>query len=127
MISHLPIPKLAAIMTALFAVAALSTGQDAGVASKKPYTRNGSEVTLSGTISLTGKRPKPRKIDTSADPICTEANPNLTTDWVAGHKGKLANVFVYVKSATLDAYTFDLPESAAILEHKGCRFVPHLQ
>lgn len=114
-------------MTALFALAALSAGQDAGVSvPKKPYTRNGSEATLSGTVSLTGKRPQPLRIDTSADPVCTQANPHLTTEWAIGRKGKLANVFVYVKSAALDAYTFELPDSVAILEHKGCRYVPHL-
>jgi len=126
MISPWPIPKLAAVMTALFAVAALSAGQDAGVsAPKKPYTRNGSEVTLSGTMSLTGKRPQPRRIETSSDPDCTLASPKLATDWVEGNQGKLANVFVYVKSAALDGYTFEMPDSAAILEHKGCRYVPH--
>jgi plastocyanin len=127
MVSRFPILKLALILSTLLAVAVLSAGQDAGVSkSKKPYTRNGSEVTLSGTVSLTGKRPKPRKIDTSADPACTQASPNLATEWVSGHKGKLANVFVYVKSAALDAYAFEMPDATAILEHKGCRFVPHL-
>ena len=127
MSSRLSMLKLALILAALLAAAALSAGQDAGVsAPKRPYARTGSEVTLSGTISLTGKRPKPRSIDMWADPVCYEVNANPTTEWVVGHKGKLANVFVYVKSEALDAYSFEPPTSTAVIEHKGCRYVPHM-
>lgn len=119
--------KLALILAALLAAAALSAGQDAGVSvSKRPYARTGSEVTLSGTISLTGKRPKPRSIDMSADPVCYEVNAKPTTESVVGHKGNLANVFVYVKGEVLDAYSFEPPTSTAVIEHKGCRYVPHV-
>jgi len=118
---------LALIVASLSAAAALSAGQDAGVsAPKRPYVRTGSEVTLSGTISLTGKRPKPHIIDMWADPVCREVNANPTTEWVVGHKGKLANVFVYVKSEALDAYAFEPPTSTPVIEHKGCRYVPHM-
>jgi len=105
----------------------LSAGQDAGVSTaKKPYARTGYEVTFSGTITLTGKRPKPLNIDTSADPVCYDINPYPTTEWVVGNEGKLANVFIYVKSETLETYAFEQPTSPVIVEHKGCGYVPHV-
>ena len=49
--------RLALIITSLLAVTALFDGQDTSVpATRKPYARTGFEVTLSGTISLTGKQ-----------------------------------------------------------------------
>ena len=124
---HVLVFKLTLVITTLLAVAVLSAGQDSTVSTtKKPYARTGSEVTLSGTISLTGNRPKPLPIDMSAEPICYEVNPIPTTELVVGGKGKLANVFVYLTSEALDTYTFDQPTSPAVLEHKGCTYVPHV-
>lgn len=105
----------------------LSSGQEGVVSvAKNPYVRTGYEATLSGTISLTGKRPKPLVIDMSADPVCYDVNQEPTTEFVMGNKGKLANVFIYVKSEALDAYTFEQLTSPAVLEHKGCRYAPHV-
>ena len=119
--------KIALVIITFLALAVLSVGQDTLVlSSKKPYVRTGYEATLSGTITFTGKRPKTLQIDTSADPVCDEINPDLTTEWVVGNKRQLANVFIYVKSDTLDTYTFEQPSKAAALEHKGCRYVPHV-
>lgn len=119
--------KLALGIAALLAVAALSAGQEAGGSvAKTRYVRTGFEVTLSGTITLTGKRPKPRHIDTWADPVCHDVNPRLRTEFAVGNTGELANVFVYVKSEALNAHTFEPPDSVALLEHKGCRYVPHV-
>jgi hypothetical protein len=127
MSTRLPTLKLALGIAALLAVAVLSAGQEAGVsAAKKPYVRTGYEATLSGTITLTGKRRKPLIIDMSADPSCYSTNPDPRTEWAEGNKGKLANVFIYLKSDALDAYTFEQPTAPAVLEHKGCRYVPHV-
>ena len=125
--SRLPVLKLSLMITTLLTVTVLSAGQDAGVsAAKKLYARTGYEVTISGTITLTGKRPKPLRIDTSADPVCYDVNQHPRTESVVGNEGRLANVFVYVRSEVLDTYTFEQPTSPAVLEHKGCRYVPHV-
>lgn len=109
------------------AVGLLATTQGGGISlSKKPYVRTGNEVKLSGTITLTGKRAKPRQIDMSADIVCYQVNPDPKTEDVVGNKGKLANAFVYVTGAALDSYTFDQPDSPVVLEHKGCRYAPHV-
>src|SRR5690242_20487000 len=65
-----------------------------------PY--NGPTGTIAGVVSFTGTPPAPKKIDTSADPVCGQKSPNLTTDDNVVNNGKLANVFVYVKEGTLD-------------------------
>jgi plastocyanin len=104
----------------------LSVGQSTEALAKKRYTHTGREAALSGRITISGNVPKPLFIDQSADPVCSEANPDARTEWVVANKGMLANVFIYVKGEALQAYTFDLPSSPAMLEHKGCRYEPHM-
>ena len=124
---HFPVLNLILALTALCVIIVLPPGQDGGTSpNKKPYVPTGDEVTLSGTIRLTGKRPKPSKIDMAADVVCYQVNPDPETEDVVGSKGKLANVFIYVKSEVLDSYKFEQTASPATLEHKGCRYVPHV-
>lgn len=93
---------------------------------KPTYKITGNETTLVGTISFIGTPPEPLRIDTSADPICETVNPDPTTDWVVVTNQKLANVVVYVRGESLNAYSFDAPSPDVTLEHKGCRYVPHV-
>jgi hypothetical protein len=99
----------------------------------KAYTAKGDEGTVSGAIAFNGAAPAPKKIDTSADPVCGTANPNLSTEDTMVKDGKLANVFVYVKDGTtadgtkVGDYTFTPPSEAAVLDQKGCHYVPHIQ
>src|ERR687891_2046869 len=57
----------------------------------------GGTGTISGVVSYNGTPPTPTKIDTAADPVCGQKNPNLMTDNTVVKDGKLANVFIYVK------------------------------
>lgn len=127
MCPHFQMLKFTLLLTILLVAVIVSAGQDGSVsATRKPYVRTGNEVTLSGTIKLAGKGPKPSRIDMAADLVCYQVNPNPKTEDLVGNKGKLANVLIYVKSETLDSYTFDQPDSAKTLEHKGCRYLPHV-
>ena len=98
----------------------------------KAYTAKGDEGTISGTVAFTGTAPTPKKIDSSADPACGTANPNLVTEDTLVKDGKLANVFVYVKEGTaadgtkIGDYTFPTPGDAVTLDQKGCHYVPHV-
>jgi hypothetical protein len=95
-----------------------------------PWT--GATGTIAGVISYNGTPPAPKKIDTNADPVCGQANPNLMTDDTVVKDGKLANVFVYVKEGTVDggkkvdAYTWPTPTTAVTLDQKGCHYDPHV-
>jgi hypothetical protein len=93
---------------------------------KPIYKPTGGEATLMGTISFAGRPPEPLRIDTSADSVCEKLNPDLLTDWVVVTKQKLANVVVYVRGDMLNWFSFDAPSSDVTLEHKDCRYVPHV-
>jgi hypothetical protein len=119
-------PSIAWLLAfALFGLVGVSL--TAAAKQEKPnYRPTGSEATIVGTISFLGKPPKPLRIDTSADPVCERVNPDPTTDWVTVANHKLANVVVYVRAESLNSYLFDAPSPDVTLEHKGCRYVPHV-
>lgn len=79
-------------------------------------------ATVSGTISFTGTAPKPKKIDMSQDPMCKGTNE---TQELVVNNGKLANVFVYVKTGA-EKYAFAVPSTPAKLDQSGCKYEPHV-
>lgn len=92
----------------------------------------GATGSISGVISFEGTPPAPKKIDTAADPVCGQKNPNLMTDDTVVKDGKLANVFLYIKEGTVEGgkkfadYTWDTPTTAIKLDQNGCHYVPHV-
>jgi len=95
-----------------------------------PYS--GPTGTIAGVISYTGTPPAPKKIDTTADPVCGQKSPNLSTDDTIVKDGKLANTFVYVKEGTVEAgkkigeYSWPTPTSEVQLDQNGCHYAPHV-
>ena len=95
-----------------------------------PYS--GPTGTVSGVVSFNGTPPAAKKIDTSADPVCGQKSPNLTTDDTVVKDGKLANVFVYIKEGTVEGgkkvgdYTWAVPTTAVVLDQNGCHYKPHV-
>lgn len=94
---------------------------------------SGPTGTVSGVISYAGTPPAPRKIDTAADPVCSQTSPNLTTDDTVVNDGKLANVFVYIKEGTttegnkkINDWAWATPATAVQLDQKGCVYRPHV-
>jgi plastocyanin len=92
----------------------------------------GAAGSITGTVAFLGTPPTPKKIDTSADAVCGQKNPNLTTDDAVIKDGKVANVFVYIKDGSLadgskiTEYTFDVPSQAVTLDQNGCHYRPHV-
>ena len=88
--------------------------------------------TISGVISFDGTPPAPRKIDTVADPVCGQKNPNLMTDDTIVNDGKLANTFIYVKEGTVEGgkkltdYSWPTPSGEKTLDQNGCHYAPHV-
>jgi hypothetical protein len=91
----------------------------------KPYVPTGNEGSVIGIISFEGKPPIPKKIDMSNDSVCSKYGIVKSED-LAISRGRLANVLVYVKSAALDKYKFNTPESAVTLTHKRCQLTPRV-
>ncbi|HEY4010363.1 MAG TPA: hypothetical protein VGM11_09455 [Acidobacteriaceae bacterium] len=80
---------------------------------------------ISGVAHFNGKAPERIKIDMSADPACAMTGGENQTEQYIVNNGRLANVFVYVKSGI---QPWSAPASAppVVLDQKGCRYVPHV-
>jgi len=61
----------------------------------------------------------------SGDPVCEQKNSGATSEDVVVSDGKLANVFVYVKSGLPNA-TFAVPSTEVTLDQNGCQYHPHV-
>lgn len=78
---------------------------------------------ISGTISFHGAPPKTASIDMTQDPGCpSQPQPSQT---LVVNDGHLGNVFVYIKDG-LPRGRFAIPPEPAVLDQKGCRYVPHV-
>lgn len=95
-------------------------------------THTGATGTVAGVVTFNGAVPAAKKIDTAADPVCGQKNPNLMTEDTLVKDGKLANVFVYIKDgAGTDGtkfadYTWNTPSTAVNLDQNGCHYKPHV-
>ena len=82
---------------------------------------------ISGTILFHGKAPA-ATINTSLDPACAQGGKStLPAEQFAVKDGKLANVFLYVKSGPPEAMQ-DGGRSAqsVVMDQKNCQYVPHV-
>ncbi|MEN3325295.1 MAG: hypothetical protein V7638_102 [Acidobacteriota bacterium] len=106
------------------------TGNNSTTAEAGPYS--GPTGTVSGVISYNGTPPAPKKIDTTADPVCGQKSPNLMTDDAIVKDGKVANTFVYIKEGTVEGgkkigdYSWATPTSEVQLDQNGCHYAPHV-
>jgi hypothetical protein len=109
-----------------------STNAPANAESSSAAPYSGPTGTVSGVISFNGTPPAAKKIDTSADPVCGQKNPNLSTDDTIVTDGKLANAFVFIKEGTVEGgkkigdYSWATPNTAVQLDQNGCHYAPHV-
>src|SRR5688572_18161055 len=82
-------------------------------------------ATLAGTVKFEGAAAKMAAVQMGADPFCASQHPTPQPDEevVLGPAGELANVIVFVKDV---AGTFPTPTTPAVLDQKGCRYIPHV-
>jgi plastocyanin len=83
---------------------------------------------ITGTISFAGKVPAVGTIDTSQDPACSlSSSGKLPVEQIVVKNGKLANVFVYVKSGPPEAMQSGPTTSQpVVLDQKNCQYIPHV-
>jgi plastocyanin len=62
----------------------------------------------------------------SQDGNCADIARNPRTEDVLVTAGRLANVFVYVKGASLEKMSFETPPTKVVLDQRQCRFVPRV-
>ena len=82
---------------------------------------------VSGTVHFSGKAPERIRIDMSQDPVCSMMDGDNFAEQYVVHDGKLANVYVYVKSGPAAAMSAPASTTApVVLDQIGCRYVPHV-
>jgi hypothetical protein len=117
----------AMLFAAIVSAASFLAGKSNPQGTKKLYQRSGNDGTVTGIVSFAGLRPAEHLIDMSADPECRIDNRGPKTEMIVGNEGRLANVFVYIKSgAALDDLSFETPATPVLIDQKRCRFVPHV-
>jgi plastocyanin len=83
--------------------------------------------TVSGMVRFVGKPPQRVKIDMSEDPACAISGGDNYTEQYVVKDGKLANVYVYVKSGPPAAMSATPPTPApVVMDQIGCKYVPHV-
>lgn len=80
---------------------------------------------ISGTVTFAGQDTD-TPIAMNADPVCASLHSTpVDTNEIAAKDGKLANVFVYVKSGLTG--TFPAPAEKKELDQQGCQYTPRVQ
>jgi plastocyanin len=81
--------------------------------------------TISGTITFAGTPPANPTIDMSEEADCASQYTGSPVDsQVVVSDGKLANVFVYVKSGLPANTSYPAPKTPAVIDQKGCLYHP---
>jgi hypothetical protein len=80
---------------------------------------------IAGKVVFQGTPPERRKLNMSADPVCSAKNPDavLAPDGAVNSDGTLPNTFVYLKDVS---GTFKAPAEPAVLDQSGCMYIPHV-
>ena len=127
---------LTVVLSLLALASACGPKSDVGTNNSGPTTAgktySGDVGSITGSIAYNGTPPAPKKIDTSADPVCGQKNPTLSTEDTVVTNGKLANAYVYIKDGTakdgtkIGDYTWTPPSTAAVLDQNGCHYRPHV-
>jgi plastocyanin len=83
---------------------------------------------ITGSIKLDGAAPEAKEIDMSSVAECKaqHADPVMDPTVVAGEKGELANVIVYIKTEDPASLGGKAGEGSVVLDQKGCMYAPHV-
>ena len=115
------------ILLSIFAIVAsfaLSYSNE-GAARAIPAGTSGSK--LWGKVSFQGAVPPAKPLNMAADPSCAKlhASPAMAQEVVVDNQGDVQNVIVFVSDGLGDR-TFDPPAQPAVIEQKGCLYLPHV-
>jgi Carboxypeptidase regulatory-like domain len=84
-------------------------------------------ASVRGKVKFEGTAPKAAPINMAADPSCAKQHPSpvLSQEVLTDTNGDLQNVIVYIADGLGDR-KFDPPSQPAVIEQKGCMYVPHM-
>jgi plastocyanin len=100
-------------------------GGAAAVDKAAPVIDPATAGSIFGVVRFSGKAPERIKIDMSADPACAMSGTTNYTEQYVISDGKLANVFVYVKSG-LPSWSAPFNAPPVVMDQKGCQYLPHV-
>ena len=114
-------------LISIFALAltiSVSTSHTVKAGGPSPTTTTAS---LKGTVRFEGKLPQPKPISMAADPSCARQHlsPMFAQQVMTDSKGDLQDVVVFVAEGLGDR-TFEVPTLPAVVEQKGCMYLPHV-
>lgn len=93
---------------------------------KIPHLATAVDGSVHGEIRFDGAVPPALPIDMSQDPACVLPGvPANVGQAYQVNKGKLQNVYVYVKHG-MEKYRFPFPDEPEVLDQQGCRYIPHV-
>jgi hypothetical protein len=84
-------------------------------------------ASVRGKGKFEGRAPKATPINMAADPSCAKQHqsPVLSQEVLTDANGALQNVVVFIADGLGDR-KFDPPSQPAVIEQKGCMYVPHM-
>ena len=85
--------------------------------------------TITGTVTFDGKPPALKPLAMDADPACAKmhSKPAPNEMLVLGNGNTMGNILVWVSKGVPAGKTFPAPKNPAVLDQKGCQYVPHVQ
>jgi plastocyanin len=105
--------------------AAPAAGGDQGASPAAGATAPTGGGSIAGTVKFTGTPPANPTIDMSEEPVCKAKYTGTPTDpQVVVTDGKLANVFIYVKSGLPAGQKYAVPAEPAVIDQQGCLYHP---
>jgi plastocyanin len=84
---------------------------------------------VNGTVTFAGKTPALKPLAMDADPACAKkhSKPVPSEMLVLGSGNTMGNILVYVSKGLPAGKTWPAPKNPAVLDQKGCQYVPHVQ
>jgi plastocyanin len=84
---------------------------------------------ITGTVTFTGKAPTLKPLSMDADPACAKkhSGPVPSEMLVLGNGNTMGNIMVYVSKGVPAGKSWPAPKNPAVLDQKGCQYIPHVQ
>jgi plastocyanin len=84
---------------------------------------------ITGTVTFTGKAPTLKPLSMDADPACAKkhSGPVPNEMLLLGNGNTMGNIMVYVSKGVPAGKSWPAPKNPAVLDQKGCQYIPHVQ
>ena len=84
---------------------------------------------VTGTVTFVGKAPALKPLAMDADPACAKkhSGPVANEMLALGSGNTMGNILVWVSKGLPAGKTWPAPKEPAVLDQKGCQYVPHVQ